>query len=277
MTLSLRNLPFVKYHGLGNDFAVVDLRAEESDLDAFQVRALCDRHRGLGADGVLSILKSSRAPAAMVVHNADGSIAEMCGNGLRCVVKHLAELQPEAVNNLTVETGAGVLRSTLEWKAQRVDKVTVSMGPARFEAAHLPHGGAFVNQLIDGHRATAVSMGNPHLVLLDAPLQDAPRIGPELERHMLFRDRTNVEFVEQTGPQSLRVVVWERGVGLTQACGTGACAAVAAWLKEKRVPADTFIDVELPGGVLNICVASDFSSVLLRGPVTRVFDGVVSL
>ncbi len=277
MSPSTRSLPFVKYHGLGNDFAVIDLRAAEGDLNADQVRALCDRHRGLGADGVLSLLKSSKAQAAMVVHNADGSIAEMCGNGLRCVVKHLAELQPEAINELTVETGAGVLRSTVEWHAQRVEKVTVSMGPARFEAQHLPHGGPFISQVLDGFRVTAVSMGNPHLVMLDAPLKDAARLGPMFERHVLFNERANVEFVQQTGPQSLKVVVWERGVGLTQACGTGACAAVAAWLQEKKVPADTFVDVALPGGVLNISVAKDFSSVLLKGPVARVFEGVVSL
>lgn len=264
---------FFKYQGLGNDFVVLDRRASGLDVDAALTRRLCDRHFGIGADGVLSILPEPGTAGRMVVHNADGSIAEMCGNGLRCVVKHLAERDAEQPKTLQVATGAGVLDCELEWKANRVERVTVAMGPARLEASHLPNGGPFVDQLIEGIRGTAVSMGNPHLVLLDRPHADAAIWGPRLETHPLYVDRTNVEFVQPRAEGGLNVVVWERGVGLTLACGTGACAAVAASAIAGRVPFDAWVPVALPGGLLEIKVAKDRSHVWLKGPVAFVFEG----
>ena len=264
---------FFKYQGLGNDFVVIDRRASGVDLDAETSRQLCDRHFGIGADGVLSILPEAGTAGRMVVHNADGSIAEMCGNGLRCVVKYLAEHDSQKPGRLKVATGAGVLESEIEWGARGVERVTVAMGPARLEAPILPNGGPFVRKPIEGLIGTAVSMGNPHLVLLDVPPSEAARLGPGLEVHPLFKPRTNVEFVEPREAGGLRVTVWERGVGLTLACGTGACATVVASALEGRSPFDAWVPVELPGGLLDIKVAKDLSQVWLRGPVKFVFQG----
>lgn len=268
--------PFFKYEGLGNDFVVIDRRGSGIDVDAATSRRLCDRHFGIGADGVLSILPQAGTAGRMVVHNADGSIAEMCGNGLRCVVKYLAEHDAQNATSLSVATGAGVLDCEIEWQDGAVERVTVAMGPARLEAPILPDGGPFRQQRIDGHLGTAVSMGNPHLVLLDVPPSRAGDLGPRLERHSLFVQRTNVEFVEPRPEGGLRVTVWERGVGLTLACGTGACAAVVASALEGRSPFDQWVPVQLPGGVLEIKVVNDLSQVYLRGPVRFVFEGRVS-
>lgn len=267
--------PFFKYHGLGNDFVVLDRRQSGQDVDADTTRRLCDRHFGIGADGVLTILPAPGAAGRMVVHNADGSVAQMCGNGLRCVVKHLAERGGGRPQRLDVATGAGTLSCEIAWSGGEVATVTVAMGPARLEAPILPNGGPFVQQRLEGLVGTAVSMGNPHLVLLDTPTSEAARLGPGLERHALFPERTNVEFVEAREAGGLRVTVWERGVGLTLACGTGACASVAAAAIAGRAPFDAWVPVELPGGVLEIKVATDRSQVWLRGPVAFVFEGAL--
>lgn len=269
-----------KYHGLGNDFVVLDRRQTGMDIDASLSRWMCDRRRGIGADGVLSLLPSKAGVARMVVHNADGSIAEMCGNGLRCAVKYLVDHSGERPERIDVETGAGVLPCFPEYGPDGVAEVDVSMGPARLVAPNLPSGATghpFLEAPIPGHaglRGSAVSMGNPHLVLLDRPLDEAERLGPTLEVHPSFPDRTNVEFV-RVDPDGLTVVVWERGCGLTQACGTGACASAAAAVLAKRLPADAWLRVTLPGGDLQIRVPSDLSDIRLRGPVTSVFEGVV--
>lgn len=266
---------FFKYQGLGNDFVVLDRRASGLDLDAATSQRLCDRHFGIGADGVLTILPEPGTAGRMVVHNADGSVAEMCGNGLRCVVKHLAERTEPRPAFLDVATGAGVLRCEVEWGGQGVERVTVAMGPARLEAGILPNGGRFVRKPIEGLVGTAVSMGNPHLVLLDVPPAEAGRLGPGLEVHPSFPQRTNVEFVRPRAEGGLEVTVWERGVGLTLACGTGACAAVVASALDGRSPFDTWVPVKLPGGLLEIKVAKDLSQVWLKGPVRFVFEGAL--
>ncbi|MDP1824841.1 MAG: diaminopimelate epimerase [Archangium sp.] len=269
---------FFKYQGLGNDFVVLDRRESGQDVDEALTRRLCDRHFGIGADGVLSILPEAGTAGRMVVHNADGSVAEMCGNGLRCVVKYLAEHDPKQPGTLTVATGAGALACEIEWGEAGVQRVTVAMGPARLEAPILPHGGPFVRKVIlsdqgTGQLGTAVSMGNPHLVLLDVPPSEAGRLGPELEVHSFFPQRTNVEFVRPRAAGGLEVAVWERGVGLTLACGTGACAAVVASALEGRSPFDQWVPVQLPGGVLDIKVQANLGQVWLRGPVRFVFEG----
>lgn len=269
---------FVKYHGLGNDFVVLDCRADNRDIDAELTKRLCDRHFGIGADGVLTILNDPQGVPQMVVHNADGGIAEMCGNGLRCVVKHLAEAAaPQRPDTLVVHTGAGLLESALTWsEVGEVSRVTVAMGPARLEAPSLPFGGPFVQRRLpefDELLVTAVSMGNPHCVLLDTPPEAALQLGPALERHPLFVQRTNVEFVQPGTGGGLEVTVWERGVGFTLACGTGACAAVVASILDGRLLANTWVPALLPGGLLEIKVAPDLSQVWLRGPVTRVYEG----
>ncbi|WP_342375022.1 diaminopimelate epimerase [Myxococcus stipitatus] len=271
-----------KYQGLGNDFVVLDRRRSGMDIDAETSRWMCDRRLGIGADGVLALLPSEQGLARMVVHNADGSIAEMCGNGLRCAVKYLVDHSAEHPGRLDVETGAGVLTCVPGYGDGGVVVVDISMGPARLVAPNLPSGATgrpFLDSQLQGYpdlRASAVSMGNPHLVLLDRPLEDAAKLGPELERHPAFKDRTNVEFV-RVEPDGLTVVVWERGCGLTQACGTGACASAVAAVLAGRLPADTWLRVTLPGGDLAIRVPADLSDIRLRGPVAFVFEGVVAL
>lgn len=270
---------FFKYHGLGNDFVLLDRRETAVDIDTDEARALCDRHRGIGADGVLVLLPSSRAAARMVVHNADGGIPEMCGNGLRCAVKYLVARVSPPPSTLDVETGAGVLRCRVHHPGEASEAIEIDMGPARWVADNLPSadGSPFIEaELPDApsRRGTAVSLGNPHLVLFDAPLEEAGTLGPELEHAHGFPERTNVEWVEPEDG-AFRVVVWERGVGLTQACGTGACAVAAAAVRTGRAESGSWIRVLLPGGALEVRVAADYGSVELRGDARFVFEGVV--
>lgn len=267
-----------KYHGLGNDFFVLDLRDGKPDLDPATVRWICDRKRGLGADGVLSLLPSVGARARMVVHNADGSIAEMCGNGLRCAVRYLID-HGETAQRLVVETGAGPLTCELT-EQEGLEAIAIDMGPARLvDPAVLPAEAPLIDAPVRGFpgiRGTALSMGNPHLVLLETPLSEAARLGPQLEVHPDFPTRTNVSFVARTD-EGLDVVVWERGCGLTDACGTGACASVATMVHLGRLAPDAWHRVRLPGGPLSIRVRADLSAVQLKGPATFVFEAVVAL
>lgn len=265
-----------KYYALGNDFVVLDRRASGEDVTPAVARRLCDRRRGVGADGVLVLLPAEGAWARMRVHNADGSLAEMCGNGLRCVVKHLVDHSPEKPESIPVWTGAGLLSCRIRYGAGGAEEIEVSMGPARLVADNLPSAGGrpFVREEVPGFpglRGTAVSMGNPHLVLFDVSLDQAAALGPRLEVAAGFPDRANVELVRVEGA-GLELVVWERGVGLTQACGTGACAAAAAAVWEGRLPARLWLPVRLPGGTLRIHVEEDLSAVLMRGPATFVFE-----
>ncbi len=268
-----------KYHGLGNDFVLLDRRAGGEDIGPAATQALCNRRRGVGADGALVLLPSSRGDVRLSIHNADGSVPEMCGNGLRCVVKHVLEGAAGRREELRVETDAGVLTARGLWRGAGVEEVEVDMGPARLVAPHLPSSGTgkpWVGAPVPGtpFHGTAVSMGNPHLVLLDAPIGQASVWGPPLEMSRGFPERTNVEFVAQE-EGGLRVVVWERGVGLTQACGTGACAALVAATLAGWVAKESTTPVALPGGTLFLRLAADLSSVVLRGPATFVFSAEV--
>ena len=263
-----------KYEGLGNDFVLLDRRASGEDISPRSARALCDRRRGVGADGVLVLLPSRVAAAKMVVHNADGSVAEMCGNGLRCVVKHLLDGHP-AEDSLAIETGAGVLDSRVHRREGTVDEVEVELGPARLTAPNLPPGpggGPFRGVKVEGvdFPGTAVNLGNPHLVLLGAPPEVAREHGPRLEHLPGYPERTNVEAVRRA-QEGLSVWVWERGAGLTDACGTGAGAAVVAAFLAGWVSPDVFVPVELPGGRLAVRVAADLGRTTLRGPARFVF------
>jgi diaminopimelate epimerase len=284
-------LPFTKVQGLGNDFVVVDLRGERAGSktavavqDPEAVRRICDRHFGVGADGVLAILPASAGDARMRVLNADGSEAEMCGNGIRCVAKVLYESDPALRKPvLAIDTGAGLLACEIGAKDGHVDSVTVEMGRPRFTRDEIPlsPGGAsrVTRETIaaDGRtfRFTAVSMGNPHaLIFVDDPSEDlmalARRFGPELEVAPTFPRRTNVEFARVRGSE-IDLVVWERGCGITLACGTGACATAVAACVEERLPRGREITVNLPGGPLGITVAADDSGVRMRGPARIVF------
>jgi diaminopimelate epimerase len=258
-------LHFWKYHGLGNDFVVVEGSAPMSPGRAV---ALCDRRRGIGADGVLTVLPARDGGAAyMHILNPDGSVAAMCGNGIRCVARHLAETRA-LDGEMVIETDSVPRSCTVHRGAGGVDSVTVDMGRARIEGTQ-----EFVVG-VERVRTLRVSMGNPHAVILDGP--DAARagvLGPVIEA--LVPGGVNVGFGRAAG-SSVDLVVWERGAGLTEACGTGACAAAVAALHEGRLAGRTPITVRLPGGTLEISVDDDLA-VRMKGPAEKVFEGDTEL
>lgn len=280
--MSISPLHFFKYQGTGNDFV---LFGPEHDPDSFSreaIRKLCDRHFGVGADGVLFASATGPGRGRMRMFNPDGSEAEMCGNGIRCVAKHLADEGLFQGPEIAIDTLAGprlcrVFRDSLDF----VSEVEVSMGRPNYarQAFGMAGAGRFVKEPVENglsrFEGTAVSMGNPHLVLFTAHEGlDVEREGAALERHPAFANRTNVEFVEPLAADRLRVAVYERGAGITLACGTGACATVAAALIEERIRPDVPITVELPGGTLLIRFESATGEIVMRGPAVCVFRGV---
>lgn len=278
-------LEFSKYQGTGNDFIlVVDLDGER-DIDAATAAALCDRRFGVGADGLIRIVRAEGEAFVMDHRNADGTHAEMCGNGIRCLGKLIVDRELAAGPAVDVLTRSGVRRLTVELDEAEVTSVTVSMGVPRFRLHEIPmRGPAWETYLgrpleVGGltFTASALSMGNPHLVLFcdeDVARYHVAHIGPALERHDLFPERTNVEFVHAR-EGGLDVRVWERGVGETLACGTGACAAVVA-ANEAGLAGRRSI-VRFPGGTVDVERRDEDDEVLLTGSATHVFDGAVDL
>lgn len=270
---------FWKYHGLGNDFVVVEDHDLDMPDDPDFVRKVCDRRTGVGADGILYIGPDDQADAFMRVLNSDGSEAEMCGNGIRCVAKHLFDFALVPSERMHINTLDGVKDIIVQVENGTAVGATVDMGAPRLDRSDIPMAGQgrFVDGAleVDGRTitGTAVSMGNPHLIIFEALSdEEVLELGPRLERHTLFPRRTNVEFVRMED-DVLVVSVYERGAGWTQACGTGACAtAVAAGLKG-LAPLGKDARVRLPGGELKINVAEDLSSVKMTGPAVRVFRG----
>ena len=277
----MTRLPFWKMHGAGNNFVV--LAADEADAPwGALAERVCDRHFGVGADGLIVALPSQRADRRMRIFNPDGSEAEMCGNGIRCLVKFVLEegLVAAPDGRVRIETIPGVLEAVATRSGGgTVERVRVAMGAPRLDPAAL---GAHVEQpppLIDlpieaaggTHSATLVSMGNPHAVLFtDAALADfdLDRVGPALEHHPLFERRTNVEVVRVVDRGHLEMRVWERGVGETLACGSGACAALVAARLHDAV--DERAEVRLPGGTL-LLQWDGSGEVSLEGPAVQVF------
>jgi diaminopimelate epimerase len=284
---------FEKYHGIGNDFLIVDLRAGDpgpSPQNPAKVRKLCDRRFGVGGDGVLAILPSDRADARMRVLNADGSEAEMCGNGIRCVAKYLHDRDPALRRpSLQIETMAGVLACGLQTGADGlVETVTVEMGRPRLMRSAIPMTGhpeeRCLEQPLPGiaHTVTAVSMGNPHAIAFVAETGAALRAlaesqGPKVETHAAFPHKTNAEFAHVRADGSVELVVWERGCGITLACGTGACATAVAACLTGRAQAGHDLTLRLLGGELTILVAPDLSGVSMRGPAAFVYAAEIDL
>jgi len=268
-----------KYHGTGNDFVMLEDLADERTLSAELVAALCDRRFGVGADGVIRVTRGRERGEDffMDYRNADGSLAEMCGNGIRCLGKMVLEHGLTDATELRVGTRGGTKDLALDIGGGVVRSVTVGMGAPAFERGRIPMAGPaderFLGQPFetDGRTftATAVSMGNPHLVLLlgEGPATlDVPAIGSRIEHDTRFPEKTNVEFVAVDGDE-LEARVWERGSGETMACGTGACAALVAANEAGLVPARA--RVRFPGGTLVVERTDD--GVLLTGPAERVF------
>ena len=271
---------FTKWQGCGNDFIVVDCTEREWQDDAALARRICDRHYGVGADGILLVLPSETADFCMRIINADGSEAEMCGNGIRCVARYLHDFGLTEKEEFTIETGAGVLVPRLILEAGIVTGVRVDMGEPRLEGDIIPVTGFGMNRVIGEpitvqgreYRMTCVSMGNPHCVVFveDAEAFPILAVGSSFERHACFPKKTNTEFVEVRDREHVRMRVWERGAAVTLACGTGACAtAVAGVLNGKT---ERRVEVELDGGKLLVEWA-DNNHVFMTGPAEMVFSG----
>jgi len=276
-------LNFWKMHGLGNDYIVIDNRGVELSEDELPDLAikLCRRRVGIGADGLLLVCNSRVADAKMRIFNSDGTEAEMCGNGIRCFAKYCFENGIAKKNVISVETLAGIKELYLKVEGGAVTSVRVNMGAPCFEAEKIPIIGneTFINKPLDVDgkilMATALSMGNPHCVIFVNNIDNYPvdAIGPKVEDHKLFPKRTNVEFVQVISRKRLKVRVWERGVGETLACGTGACASIVAAKVLGKVEEEAI--VELPGGKL--IVEYKENVVFMEGPAEKVFEGKISI
>jgi len=277
-------LAFTKMHGLGNDFVMLECMhaaPPEEELGPLAV-AMCDRHFGVGADGVILVLPSRVASFRMRIFNADGSEAEMCGNGVRAFAKYVYDRRLTDRTDLEIETLAGIVRPQITVHGGKVTAVKVDMGVPRLTRKEIPMlgepaGGRVVKEKIkvNGERleVTCVSMGNPHCVTFvdDVAHYPVERVGPIVERHNLFPRRTNVEFVQVVSPSELRMRVWERGAGITIACGTGACASLVAAHLAGRAGRKAV--VHLPGGDLKIEWREHDDHVFMTGPATEVFTG----
>lgn len=270
---------FYKYHGLGNDFIILDRREGGALPSARAVVALCDRHRGIGADGVLSIWETPYAHARMHVQNADGSDSEMCGNGLRCVAAYLHDQAPLSRECLEITVGSAAYR--VERMAS--ERYRVDMGRADSALPSLPPWAAERAEhevcLSDARfSGIAVGFSNPHLVIFvdDDPAELARRYGTRLEHHEEFPERTNVSFVTSHAAKQWRAVVFERGVGVTQACGSGACAIANAAVWTKRALPGDHLTLRLPGGELMVSVSAD-EQTSMEGEATFVFHGDIAL
>ena len=271
-------MKFWKMHGLGNDFIVIDNRDEkigDSEATALALR-LCERRFSVGADGLLLLSNSAVADVKMRIFNADGSEAEMCGNGIRCFAKYCYENNVTRKNELTVETLAGVKRTWLTVENQVVKSVKVDVGTPTLDRSKIPMlgNGTCINENLqideEQYRITCLSVGNPHCVVFVDKVDDFPvqLLGPKIENHNLFPKKTNVEFVQILNRNELKVRVWERGCGETLACGTGACAAVAAGNLLQKVSGK--VTVHLLGGNLEVEYAE---RLFLSGPAEKVFEG----
>ena len=289
-------------HGLGNDFAVIDGASESAEAKAVSEAAagltraaakICDRHFGIGADGVIIVLPSEAADFKMHYVNSDGSVSPMCGNGIRCVGKFVFDRGMTDKTALSVETGAGVVEIELSVLGGEVQGVTVDMGAPSFAAATLPAsfpGGAhnFVEGRLsvngDEYVVTCLSMGNPHCVhFIDRQISvaDFPvhKIGSAIEiMSDVFPERVNAGFAKAHADDCMDLRVWERGCGETMACGSGACAAVAAGVAAGRLRAGAPVAVTLPGGTLQITWSGrEGDGISMFGPAVKSFEGVFAL
>ncbi|MEO6810705.1 MAG: diaminopimelate epimerase [Isosphaeraceae bacterium] len=273
-------MKFTKMHGIGNDYVYVNLFEERlTDEPAAVARAVSDRHFGIGSDGLILIGPSERADARMRMFNADGSESEMCGNGVRCVAKYIYDHGIATKALVTIETGRGVLTLGVEAEGGKAARVRVDMGPPILRAAEIPTtlpGDPPVDAplSVNGQdlTLTAVSTGNPHVVVYVPDVSRVPLdvLGPALECHPVFPRRVNVHFVQVLGPSEVRMRTWERGSGITLACGTGACAVCVAGVLSGRT--ERRLLAHLPGGDLDLEWPDD-GSVFMTGSATEVFSG----
>jgi diaminopimelate epimerase len=278
----MATLRFAKLHGTANDFIFVDAREGFPGDPAALAPRLCDRRRGIGADGLALVERADDADCRMTIYNADGSRPEMCGNGIRALAKFVHDGGLVRANPLRVATDAGVKTLQLEVADGHVRRVGVDMGVPVWDGRRIPvdADGEVIDRplAVDGRswRVTCVSMGNPHCVVFadDVAGLDLGALGPGFERHAFFPRRVNTEFVRVESRQRLAMRVWERGAGETLACGTGACAAAVAAARTGR--ADRRVVVALPGGDLDVAWRPD-DHVVMTGDAECVYEGRIEV
>ena len=273
---------FTKMHGLGNDYVCINCFRERVEDPPGFARTLCDRHYGIGADGLTLICPSKVSDFKMEIYNSDGSVAGMCGNGIRCLGKYVYDYRLTGKETLSIETKSGIRNMHLHIQDGKACGAMVDMGVPRLNAHSIPilsEKDLVINDPIEvqekNYRMTGISMGNPHAVIFLEEINgiSLEETGRELEFHPRFPERANIEFCHVTARNRMEIRVWERGVGETLACGTGACAAVVASVLNDLT--DEEVIVKLLGGELSVRWDRKVNHVFLEGPAVKVFDGVL--
>ncbi|HAE61142.1 MAG TPA: diaminopimelate epimerase [Eubacteriaceae bacterium] len=273
---------FSKYHGTGNDFIIINNLDDKINLSEYQIAQLCKRHFGIGSDGLMLVASSGNSDIKMEYYNSDGTPAQMCGNGIRCFAKHVYDNKIIEKKEFSIETLAGEKLVRIQTdKKGKADTVSVNMGKAIFDPTKIPVNHEKENAIDVCFQTpwgkltlSAISMGNPHAVIEVEDIDNYPylEVGPYIENLDFYPEKTNVNFVQKIDRKNVKAVTWERGSGLTLACGTGSCA-VAAVLKYKGL-VDDDVAVIIPGGRLEIQI-NDY--VTMTGPAVHVFDGQVEI
>lgn len=273
---------FTKMHGLGNDYVCINCFRERVEDPPGFARTLCDRHYGIGADGLILICPSKVSDFKMEIYNSDGSVAGMCGNGIRCLGKYVYDYRLTGKETLSIETKYGIRNMHLHIQDRKACGAMVDMGVPRLNAHSIPilsEKDLVINDPIEvpkkNYRMTGISMGNPHAVIFSEEINgiSLEETGRELEFHPRFPERANIEFCHVTARDRMEIRVWERGVGETLACGTGACVAVVASVLNDLT--DEEVIVKLLGGELSVRWDRKVNHVFLEGPAVKVFDGVL--
>ena len=273
---------FTKMHGLGNDYVCINCFRERVEDPPGFARKLCDMHYGIGADGLILICPSKVSDFKMEIYNSDGSVAGMCGNGIRCLGKYVYDYRLTGKETLSIETKSGIRNMHLHIQDGKACGAMVDMGVPRLNAHSIPilsEKDLVINDPIEvqkkNYRMTGISMGNPHAVIFLEEINgiSLEETGRELEFHPRFPERANIEFCHVTARDRMEIRVWERGVGETLACGTGACAAVVASVLNDLT--DEEVIVKLLGGELSVRWDRKVNHVFLEGPAVKVFDGVL--
>jgi diaminopimelate epimerase len=279
MKKQLESDEFVKSHGLGNEYIVLDSAQISFPLSPEAIRTICDHHHGVGSDGILLVVLGEGADFGVRIYNPDGSEAEKSGNGLRIFAKFLYEHGYAPWPDFTVWTKGGIVKAKLDIDGYRVPAATIGMGRASFASQAIPVGGPareVVKEIlpVEGERliVTCVSVGNPHCVIITDTLdpERVKRLGPKIENHPAFPSRINVQFAKVLARDRVSVLIWERGAGYTLASGTSSCAVVSACVKMGLTDRD--VTVENPGGRLTVSVADDWE-LTLTGPVSEICRG----
>ena len=275
-------MKFTKMHGIGNDYVYVNCFKEKIENPGEVAKRISDRHFGIGSDGLILIKSSQIADFEMEMYNSDGSLGAMCGNGIRCVAKYVYDYGLTDKTQISVATGSGIKYLDLTVEDGKVVLVKVDMGAPILEPEKIP---AKVSKAtgekltVQGkeYEVTCISMGNPHCIVCvdDVEGLAIEQVGPFFERHEVFTDRVNTEFIKVLDRNTVQMRVWERGAGETWACGTGACAVAVACILNGWTERE--VTVKLRGGDLRICWDQDKNTVFMTGPAATVFDGEIEL